>query len=161
MSSQSTLCNLISRIIHSRDTNNENQNSGVSYISWNDKSIYEISLKEYRTNYVNVFPQDAYIFTGTIRQAIDPLSAYSDNVLLHQLQKFSKGMYSLENTVISNRILNLSLEITKGGSNLSAGEKQILVLVRASLSLASVIILDEITSHMDIDTAAIAISILK
>lgn len=57
--------------------------------------------------------------------------------------------------------MNLNFQITSNGGNISAGEKQILVLVRASLSKAKIVILDEITSQMIIQTANIAINMLR
>lgn len=46
----------------------------------------------------------------------------------------------------------LNFEINKGGSNLSSGEKQLLCICRAILRKTKVVILDEATSNIDIQT---------
>jgi ATP-binding cassette subfamily C (CFTR/MRP) protein 5 len=51
--------------------------------------------------------------------------------------------------------------ISSGGSNLSAGERQCVVLARACLSSASALILDEITAHMDAACSRLCLSIVK
>ena len=48
--------------------------------------------------------------------------------------------------------LQLDMVVTEGGSNLSMGEKQLLCLGRAILRKSKLLILDEATSAMDIET---------
>jgi ABC-type multidrug transport system fused ATPase/permease subunit len=48
-----------------------------------------------------------------------------------------------------------------GGSNLSAGQKQVVALARAALADARIVLLDEITSNMDANAAERAVNIVK
>jgi ABC-type multidrug transport system fused ATPase/permease subunit len=136
-------------------------------ISLNDRFIYAVPLLEYRTACVHLFPQDSYLFSGTIREVVDPHGHHSAEVILTQLKKFSQVIFSENPTAASqsspatSHLFSLEYEVTANGGNLSAGEKQILTLVRASLSEARVVILDEITSNMSIPAAEIAIRMLR
>jgi ABC-type multidrug transport system fused ATPase/permease subunit len=143
-------------------------------ISLNDRSIYAIPLLDYRTACVHLFPQDSYLFSGTIREVVDPHLHHSAEVILTQLKKFSQVIFSDSSTSSSqpvsapalssssaSHLFSLEYEVTANGGNLSAGEKQILTLVRASLSEAKVVILDEITSNMSIPAAEIALKMLR
>jgi ABC-type multidrug transport system fused ATPase/permease subunit len=133
-------------------------------ISLNSHSIYSLPLAEYRKDCVNLFPQDSYLFSGTVRDVVDPHHHYAPEVILTQLRRFSQVVVSEDVTdgvdPLSS-LVNLNSHITANGGNISAGEKQILTLVRASLSEARIIILDEITSNMSIPAAAIAIKMLR
>jgi ABC-type multidrug transport system fused ATPase/permease subunit len=66
--------------------------------------------------------------------------------------------------------LNLDLKIAAGGKNISEGQKQIVNLVRALLTnsyssdsndYTKIIVLDEITSNLDTDSARKVIAIIK
>lgn len=136
-------------------------------ISFNNHSIYSIPLYQYRKDCVNLFPQDSYLFSGTIRDVVDPHHHFSPQVILGQLQRFSHVILSEDNSssmdslTSSSHLLNLNYEITSNGGNISAGEKQILTLVRASLCEARIVILDEITSNMSIPAAEISLKMLR
>lgn len=126
---------------------------------------------------MNLFPQDSFLFSGTIRDAVDPYHRHSPELILSQLRRFSSlvsGVGSAESdgvggvkereansSEVERHLLDLDFQIASNGSNVSAGEKQILVLVRASLSSAQIIILDEITSNMTIQTAETALQMLR
>jgi ABC-type multidrug transport system fused ATPase/permease subunit len=70
--------------------------------------------------------------------------------------------FKKKETAESELSLSLSTIIQRGGMNLSAGQKQILALARASLALdARVVILDEISSNMDPQVAARALEVVK
>lgn len=142
-------------------------------ISLNSHSIYSIPLSQYRKDCVNLFPQDSYLFSGTIRDVVDPHHHFSPQLILNQLQRFSQvilsenksptidSLTSTSTIVTTSHILNLNYDITANGANISAGEKQILTLVRASLCEAKVVILDEITSNMSIPAAEISLKMLR
>jgi ABC-type multidrug transport system fused ATPase/permease subunit len=137
-------------------------------ISLFGKNLSEISLAQYRRE-VLVYPQDSFIFSGTLRKYLNPSGCHSDlelNALLRELSTASgmggnagKGTGTGDST--ADRHLNLELEIASGGQNLSAGEKQLVVLAKAALSSSSVIILDEITSSMDAEASRLSMVILK
>lgn len=126
-------------------------------------SIFDLRLVEYR-KLVQVFPQDSFIFSGTLRDYLDPYRAHSDMKLHSILSSFASTINSIEADGASDSVGELALgsQLSSGGANLSAGQKQILALARAALaSNAKVVILDEITSNMDRRVAQQAIGILK
>lgn len=51
-------------------------------------------------------------------------------------------------------IKSLSDEVAEGGNNYSVGQRQLLVIARAMLTGASVVIMDEATASVDADTDA-------
>ena len=57
--------------------------------------------------------------------------------------------------------LTLDFALSPGGTNLSAGEKQALVIARAALSTARVVVLDEITSSLDPAASARALQVVR
>lgn len=140
------------------------------------KHINNMFLREYR-NQVQIYPQDSYIFSGSLREFLDPHGIHSDlklNGLLGELTRARTTHAFKENnvdTTPSNRILSskedevmLSLDfaIASSGGNLSAGQKQVIALTRAALAQAYVVsVLDEITSNMDSLASSKSIEILK
>lgn len=117
----------------------------------------EIPLQIYR-KLIQIYPQEPFVLSGSVRECLDPHGVYTDlklNSILIDLNA-AVGMESEQWTV------SLSTKIESSGANLSAGQKQLLALARASLSIgAKVIILDEITSSLDREAAMRAINVIK
>jgi len=63
--------------------------------------------------------------------------------------------------VISRHADGLDAVIGEGGLGLSGGERQRVALVRAFLRKGQVLILDEVTAHLDVKTEAIISSAIK
>lgn len=78
-----------------------------------------------------IIPQNPFIFSGSIRENIDPLTEHQDSEIWTALQRCC-----LHNTV--KRLGGLSVELGENGVTLSAGQKQLLCLVRAVLHNAKV-----------------------
>ncbi|KAH8717299.1 ABC transporter ATP-binding protein/permease VMR1 [Beauveria bassiana] len=114
--------------------------------------ISRIKLQVLRKQ-ILIIPQDPYLFGGTLRAIIDPDNAHSDEELVACLQRF-RFFPTTANAETKGGVgaLSLSFMVSDGGANLSQGQRQILCLIQATLSRKKVVIMDEATSAVDMET---------
>ena len=118
-------------------------------ITINGININNMDINELRKK-ISVISQKPFIFSDcTIKENIDPDNLIKDNnILLNKIQNFNfmkKFMNKYINKVkdLEKKIINLSL---------SEGEKQIICLCRIMVKNNKIIIMDEATSNIDLDT---------
>ncbi|CAD8193906.1 unnamed protein product [Paramecium pentaurelia] len=109
-----------------------------------DVDISTLSLKQLRES-ITIILQDAVIFNATIKENLDPLGQRSNEEILSTINQCCL------NRLISNRD-GLMTKISEGGDNLSAGEKQLICIARAILKKTKIVIIDEATANIDVDT---------
>lgn len=107
--------------------------------------IASIGLHDLREK-LTIIPQEPILFSGSLRMNLDPFSSYSDEEIwraleLAHLQSFVAGLQ-----------LGLSHEVAEAGDNLSIGQRQLLCLARALLRKSKILIMDEATAAVDLET---------
>ncbi len=89
--------------------------------------------------------QEPFLFSGSVRENLDPLFTLSDEQVFEHLRH--TGAHS-----VVERLGGLDGQLVEHGKNLSSGERQLLCLTRTQIQDPQVIILDEATSHLDGDS---------
>jgi len=110
--------------------------------------IKTIGLTTLRSN-IAVIPQDPVLFSGTVKTNLDPFNQHSNDKLMDVLGRV--GLYSTDS---SCAIKSLDDGVEQDGKNYSSGQRQLLVIARALLEDASVVICDEATSSIDAEADA-------
>lgn len=107
--------------------------------------ISKLGLHALRSR-LTIIPQDPVLFFGTLRMNIDPFGKYSDDEIWKVLE------LSHLKTHVKGLQMGLSHEVTEGGENMSVGQRQLICLARALLRKTKVLLLDEATAAIDIET---------
>ncbi|XP_054161203.1 multidrug resistance-associated protein 1-like isoform X2 [Oppia nitens] len=110
--------------------------------------ISELALHDLRSG-LTIIPQDPVLFAGTVRSNLDPFDRHSDSELWTALERSH-----LKHYVLSNES-GLDFPVNEGGDNLSVGQRQLICLARALLRHTTVLILDEATAAIDVETDAL------
>ncbi len=115
-------------------------------VTWNGTDIREVKQSDL-LEHVGVVPQDTVLFSGTVRDNIryGRPTASEDEVVAAakaaQAHDFIVGLPEGYDTRVEER-----------GVNLSGGQKQRLAIARALLLRPSILILDDSTSSVDVET---------
>jgi len=104
--------------------------------------IASLSLEQLRSN-INIILQEHFLFTGTIRDNVDPTHSHSDQQIIEALRLC--GVWE-----DFEKADGLNSWVEEGGNNLSAGEKQLINISRSLLNPKRIVLIDEATASIDL-----------
>ncbi len=114
-----------------------------------DKPLRDFSAKDWRSR-IGVIQQDPFIFRGTVASNI---ALNCDAVDPQKIKKAAEDSHCLE--IFANKKGGLETIVEERGSNLSAGEKQLIAFARIFAFEPALLILDEATANIDSQTEAL------
>ena len=137
--------------------------------------VSQIGLEDLRRR-IAILPQEPLLFSGTLRSNLDPFGVYDDARLLDAMHRayLTQGSEQGSGAVTprdpeapgapgvpedgekSKALTKLSLDsiIDEEGANLSVGQRSLVSLARALVKDSKIILLDEATASVDLDTDA-------
>lgn len=112
------------------------------------RNISAVPTEQYR-KVIGIVPQNAYIFAGTVAENLRMAAPNaSDEELWEVCRKVRLDRF------LEEKQAGLQTQTGEGGNRLSGGQRQKLSIARTLLSRAEILIFDEATSNVDVESEA-------
>jgi ATP-binding cassette subfamily B protein len=118
-------------------------------------NISQFSISEWR-KHISIIPQRESLFDGT---ALENIVLGDNNPDIDKVLELCEAVGMID--FIKNQPKGLATPVGEGGKFLSAGERTKIALIRALYRSPQIIIMDEVTSHLDTSSSQMIIALAR